>query len=150
MFFSMVASQQRENIVGHILGNIRIGHNVKIGSGSVVVKAIPDNCTAVGSPARILPVKELSVVTTDKEAAAEEDSSFTLKTVASSDDPPVNSSRRYGQTDINSSLPCSQLKNFNNKISCSLLTGKIPPESFVIMMMPLLILISLTSGVTHL
>lgn len=34
--------------------NIRIGKNVLIGAGSVVVKDIPDNCKAMGNPARII------------------------------------------------------------------------------------------------
>lgn len=37
-----------------ILGNITIGNNVKIGAGSVVLKSIPDNCTVVGVPGRIV------------------------------------------------------------------------------------------------
>ncbi len=37
-----------------IIGDITIGNNVKIGAGTVVVKNIPDNCTVVGNPARIL------------------------------------------------------------------------------------------------
>jgi len=37
-----------------ILGNIRIGDNVKIGAGAVVLQSVPDNCTAVGVPARII------------------------------------------------------------------------------------------------
>jgi sugar O-acyltransferase (sialic acid O-acetyltransferase NeuD family) len=40
-----------------ILPNIIIGQNVIIGAGSVVTNDIPDNCVAVGSPARI--IKEL-------------------------------------------------------------------------------------------
>ena len=36
-----------------ILGNITIGNNVKIGANSVVLTNIPDNCTAVGIPAKI-------------------------------------------------------------------------------------------------
>ena len=36
------------------LGNIRIGNNVKIGGNSVVVKDVPDNCTVVGVPGRII------------------------------------------------------------------------------------------------
>jgi serine O-acetyltransferase len=35
-----------------VLGPIKIGNNVKIGSGSVVLKNVPDNVTAVGVPAR--------------------------------------------------------------------------------------------------
>lgn len=37
-----------------VLGNIRIGNNVKIGGGSVVVHSVPDNCTVVGVPAEIV------------------------------------------------------------------------------------------------
>lgn len=44
-----------------ILGNITIGDNCKIGAGSVVLKPIPAGATAVGSPARILPMKETPI-----------------------------------------------------------------------------------------
>jgi len=37
-----------------VLGNITIGRSSKIGSGSVVIKSIPCNVTAVGNPARII------------------------------------------------------------------------------------------------
>lgn len=37
-----------------IIGGVSIGDNVTIGAGSVVVKDIPDNCIAVGNPARII------------------------------------------------------------------------------------------------
>jgi len=37
-----------------VLGNIRIGNNVKIGSGSVVVHSVPNNCTVVGVPGEIV------------------------------------------------------------------------------------------------
>jgi len=37
-----------------IIGDISIGNNVVIGAGTVVVKDVPDNCTVVGNPARIL------------------------------------------------------------------------------------------------
>ena len=37
-----------------ILGNIKIGNNVKIGANAVVLQDVPDNCTAVGVPARII------------------------------------------------------------------------------------------------
>jgi sugar O-acyltransferase (sialic acid O-acetyltransferase NeuD family) len=41
-----------------ILPKLTIGKNVIIGAGSVVTKNIPDNCVAVGTPAKI--IKELS------------------------------------------------------------------------------------------
>lgn len=37
-----------------IVENVRIGHNVTIGAGTVVVKDIPDNATAVGNYARVI------------------------------------------------------------------------------------------------
>jgi len=37
-----------------VLGAIDIGNNVKIGANSVVLKPVPDNCTAVGIPGRII------------------------------------------------------------------------------------------------
>jgi len=37
-----------------VLGNIRIGDCVKIGAGSVVVRPVPDNCTVVGVPGRVV------------------------------------------------------------------------------------------------
>ncbi|MED3910365.1 DapH/DapD/GlmU-related protein [Peribacillus simplex] len=37
-----------------ILPGVKIGNNVIIGAGSVVTKNIPDNCLAVGNPARVV------------------------------------------------------------------------------------------------
>ena len=37
-----------------VLGSITIGNNVKIGAGSVVLADVPDNCTVVGVPGRIV------------------------------------------------------------------------------------------------
>lgn len=37
-----------------ILGPFKVGNNVKIAANAVVLNAIPDNCTAVGVPARIV------------------------------------------------------------------------------------------------
>lgn len=37
-----------------IIGEIVIGNNVKIGANAVVNKNVPDNCTVVGNPARII------------------------------------------------------------------------------------------------
>ena len=36
-----------------MLGSFTVGNNVKIGAGSVVLKAVPDNCTVVGIPGRV-------------------------------------------------------------------------------------------------
>jgi serine O-acetyltransferase len=38
-----------------ILGSVRIGDRVRIGANAVVIKNVPDDCTAVGVPARLLP-----------------------------------------------------------------------------------------------
>ncbi|MBI1387667.1 MAG: serine O-acetyltransferase [bacterium] len=37
-----------------VLGNIRLGENVKIGAQAVVLKDVPPNCTVVGVPGRIV------------------------------------------------------------------------------------------------
>lgn len=37
-----------------LVGDIRIGNQVKIGAGAVVSMDVPDNCTVVSQPARIL------------------------------------------------------------------------------------------------
>ncbi len=37
-----------------VLGNITIGSNVRIGAGSVVLEDVPDDCTVVGVPGRIV------------------------------------------------------------------------------------------------
>jgi serine O-acetyltransferase len=37
-----------------VLGNITIGDYAKIASGSVVLKPVPDHCTAAGVPARLV------------------------------------------------------------------------------------------------
>lgn len=42
-----------------IIGGIHIGNNVKIGAGTLVNKDVPDNCTVVGNPMRIICKKEM-------------------------------------------------------------------------------------------
>ena len=37
-----------------VLGNIKIGDNSRIGAGAVVIKPVPENCTVVGVPGRIV------------------------------------------------------------------------------------------------
>lgn len=37
-----------------VLGSFRIGDNVKIGAGSVVLREVPDNCTVVGIPGKVV------------------------------------------------------------------------------------------------
>ena len=37
-----------------VVGGITIGNNVMIGANAVVTKSVPDNCTVVGIPARIV------------------------------------------------------------------------------------------------
>ena len=47
-----------------VLGRIKIGNNVKIGAHSLVLTDLPDNCVAVGIPAKIV---KLNGKTIDKE-----------------------------------------------------------------------------------
>jgi serine O-acetyltransferase len=37
-----------------VLGNIKIGDNARIGAGSVVIHPVPDNCTVVGIPGKVV------------------------------------------------------------------------------------------------
>lgn len=37
-----------------VLGNINIGHNTRIGANSVLLHSVPDDCTVVGIPGRIV------------------------------------------------------------------------------------------------
>lgn len=37
-----------------VLGSFRVGDNAKIGAGSVVLSEVPDNCTVVGIPGRVV------------------------------------------------------------------------------------------------
>jgi len=39
-----------------VLGSIKVGKNVIIGAGAVVIKPVPDNCTVVGVPGKIVRV----------------------------------------------------------------------------------------------
>ena len=48
-----------------VLGNISIGSNVRIGAGSVVLKDVPDDCTVVGVPGRV--VRRAGVRTNDQD-----------------------------------------------------------------------------------
>jgi serine O-acetyltransferase len=41
-----------------ILGNIKIGDNVRIGAGSVVVHPVPDHSTVVGIPGRVVRMRD--------------------------------------------------------------------------------------------
>ena len=63
-----------------ILGPITLGKNVRVGSNSVVVKSIDDNCTVVGIPGRVL-----------KEKVSDDDQfdSYAASTSNSANDPTV-------------------------------------------------------------
>ncbi|MBC5773074.1 serine acetyltransferase [Pontibacter sp. KCTC 32443] len=50
-----------------IIGPVKIGNNVKIGAGSVVVKDIPDNSVAVGNPAKVIKTFHPEQQTMEKE-----------------------------------------------------------------------------------
>lgn len=40
-----------------VIGPVKIGNNVTVGAGSVVIKDLPDNCIAAGNPAKIIRFK---------------------------------------------------------------------------------------------
>ena len=42
-----------------VIGGIRIGDNVTIGAGAVVVKDVPDNAIVAGNPARLIKMKSI-------------------------------------------------------------------------------------------
>jgi len=63
-----------------ILGPITLGKNVRVGSNSVVVRSVDDNCTVVGIPGRILKKK----VSDDDEF-----DSYAASTSSSANDPTV-------------------------------------------------------------
>ncbi|MBE6518209.1 MAG: serine O-acetyltransferase [Thermoplasmata archaeon] len=44
-----------------VLGNITIGDNVRIGAGSVVLSDVPDDCTVVGVPGKVVRHKGVKV-----------------------------------------------------------------------------------------
>jgi len=48
-----------------VLGNIEIGHNSRVGAGSVVLRSVPDNSTVVGVPGHIIFRNGKRVVITD-------------------------------------------------------------------------------------
>jgi serine O-acetyltransferase len=50
-----------------ILGSFTIGENSKIGAGSVVLEAVPPNCTVVGVPGRIVKRKDSKIPRTEME-----------------------------------------------------------------------------------
>lgn len=48
-----------------ILGPVRIGKNVTIAAGAVVIEDIPDNCTVAGVPAKIVKYKNDNDIRTE-------------------------------------------------------------------------------------
>lgn len=45
------------HVAATIVGGVKIGNNVTIGAGAVVVKDVPDNSLVIGNPMKILPKK---------------------------------------------------------------------------------------------
>ncbi len=50
-----------------VLGNIKIGHDTKIGAGSVVLKDIPPHCTVVGVPGKIVKMDSARIEDVDQQ-----------------------------------------------------------------------------------
>ena len=81
-----------------ILGPITLGKNVRVGSNSVVVRSVDDNCTVVGIPGRIL-----------KKKVSDDDQfdSYAASTSSSANDPTVQA--------VNSII--ERLANIDDKIA---------------------------------
>ena len=67
-----------------VLGNIRLGDDVKVGAGSVVVHSVADGCTVVGIPGRVVrtPGKSLGVLEHGRVAAAAESEAADLEQIS--------------------------------------------------------------------
>lgn len=52
-----------------VLGPFKVGDNSKVGSGSVVLKEVPPNCTVVGVPGRIVVKDNIKIEENDKHIA---------------------------------------------------------------------------------
>ncbi len=50
----------------HLIGNIKIGDNTKIGAGSVVVTSAPPNATVVGVPGRVVELRNPDTDTVER------------------------------------------------------------------------------------
>jgi len=100
-----------------VLGSIKIGDHVKIGAGSVVVKPVPDHCTVVGIPGRIVKGPGAGTATgheldhgalPDLELQETEDLRRRVTeleaTVRALSDRRVNPDRRRSQTDVDESV----------------------------------------------
>ena len=48
-----------------VLGPVFIGDNARIGAGSVVLRNLPANCTAVGVPAEVVRINNKAIVPSD-------------------------------------------------------------------------------------
>lgn len=53
-----------------ILGNIRLGDDVRVGAGSVVVHSVPDGATVVGIPARVVKTRDQMIGALDHDRVA--------------------------------------------------------------------------------
>lgn len=53
---NLITKQQMHSLLllDIILGDIHIGNNAKIGAGALVLTDVPEGCTAVGVPIRII------------------------------------------------------------------------------------------------
>jgi serine O-acetyltransferase len=69
----MIGDNVEFGAYAQVLGGVRIGNNCKIGAMALVLKDVPDGCTAVGAPARIIrptlhsvPVAEAAIGISDE------------------------------------------------------------------------------------
>ena len=52
--FPIIGDDVRISAGAKIIGPVRIGNNAIIGANAVVIKDVPENCVAVGNPARVI------------------------------------------------------------------------------------------------
>lgn len=56
-----IGNQVFIGIGSSIIDFLKIGNNITIGAGSVVLSNIPDNCTAVGAPAKVIKINNQKI-----------------------------------------------------------------------------------------
>jgi len=96
-----------------ILGPITLGHNVRVGSNSVVVRSVDDNDTVVGIPGRVVTKKVSEIDTFDSYAASSSGRSNdpTIQAVDSIIERLSEIDKKIASLPVNSEVKKRRLKN---------------------------------------